>query len=74
LADWQAGIAINLGGYYLCSRIFGEDMLLRTAGAIVHVGSIAAHFPQPNGLDYSASKAAILALSQQIAVEWSILA
>ena len=70
LADWQAGLAINLGGYYLCSRIFGEEMLAREAGAIVHVGSIASHFPQPNALDYSASKAAILALSQQIAVEW----
>ena len=70
LADWQAGLAINLGGYYLCSRIFGEAMLSRQAGNIVHVGSIASHFPQPMGLDYSASKAAILALSQQIAVEW----
>ena len=70
LSDWQAGIAINLNGYYLCSRIFGEDMLAREAGVIVHVGSIAAHFPQPRGLDYSASKAAICALSQQIAVEW----
>ena len=63
-------MAINLGGYYLCSHILGEDMLARGQGAIVHVGSIAAHFPQPMGLDYNASKAAILALSQQIAVEW----
>ena len=70
LADWQANIAINLNGYYLCSRIFGEAMLSRTSGVLVHVGSIASHLPQPNGLDYSACKGAILALSQQIAVEW----
>ena len=70
LADWQANIAINLNGYYLCSRIFGETMLARRSGALVHVGSIASHLPQPNGLDYSACKGAILALSQQIAVEW----
>lgn len=70
LADWQAGLAVNLSGYYLCARIFGEDMLQREAGTMVHVGSIASHVPQPNALDYSACKAAIVALSQQIAVEW----
>ena len=70
LSDWQANMAINLDGYYLCARIFGEDMLAREAGTIVHVGTIATHVPQPNGLAYSASKMAVLALSQQIAVEW----
>ncbi len=70
LADWQANIAINLNGYYLCSRIFGQHMLARESGTLVHIGSVASHLPQPNGLDYSACKGAILALSQQIAVEW----
>ncbi len=70
LADWQAGIAINLNGYYNCARIFGEDMLQRESGTMVHVGSITAHFPQPQGLDYAPAKAAIGILSQQIAAEW----
>jgi NAD(P)-dependent dehydrogenase (short-subunit alcohol dehydrogenase family) len=70
LDQWEHGLSINLTGQYLCSRVFGELMIASGGGAIVHVGSIAAELPQPNGLDYSAAKAAIVALSRQIAVEW----
>ncbi|WP_354683048.1 SDR family oxidoreductase [Cupriavidus necator] len=69
-ADWERNLAINLTGYYLCARIFGKEMIAAGGGAIVHVGSIAAELPQPNGLDYTACKGAIVALSRQIAVEW----
>jgi NAD(P)-dependent dehydrogenase (short-subunit alcohol dehydrogenase family) len=70
LDEWRQSLAINLDGYYLCARIFGQLMIAGGGGSIVHVGSIAAELPQPNGLDYSAAKAAIVALSRQIAVEW----
>ena len=70
LEEWNRNLAVNLTGYYLCSRVFGAQMMQTGGGAIVHLGSIAAELPQPNGLDYSACKAAIQALSRQMAVEW----
>lgn len=70
LEEWNRNVAVNLTGYFLCSRVFGAQMMETGGGAIVHVGSIAVELPQPNGLDYSACKAAIQALSRQIAVEW----
>lgn len=70
LAQWSRNVSVNLTGYYLCSRVFGSQMMETGGGAIVHLGSIAVELPQPNGLDYSACKAAIQALSRQIAVEW----
>ncbi len=49
---------------------FGRSMLARGRGRMVHVASIAAHYPQPNSGAYSAAKAGVSMLSRQIAVEW----
>ncbi|MES2979879.1 MAG: SDR family oxidoreductase [Pseudomonadota bacterium] len=70
LSDWERNVSTNLTGYYLCARSFAVPMMEGGGGSIVHVGSIAAELPQPNGLDYSACKAAVVALSRQMAVEW----
>ncbi len=42
----------------------------RGAGAIVHVASISASFPQGYSGAYSASKAGVVMVSRQLAVEW----
>lgn len=68
--EWERNLSVNLTAYWLCARVFGAQMMETGGGAIVHVGSIAAELPQPNGMDYSACKAGIVALSRQIAVEW----
>ena len=68
--EWNANVAVSLTGYYLCARVFGKHIIAAGGGAIVHVGSIAAELPQPNGLEYSACKGGIVMLSRQIAVEW----
>jgi len=39
-------------------------------GSLVHVASVAAHHPQPRSRAYSASKAGVAILSQQLALEW----
>jgi NAD(P)-dependent dehydrogenase (short-subunit alcohol dehydrogenase family) len=67
---WDAVVAVNLRGYFLCTRAFGRLMLARGGGAIVNVTSIAAHVPTPGAAAYCASKAAILALTRQTALEW----
>jgi len=45
-------------------------MLKQRSGAIVHIASIAASYPQSYSGAYSASKAGVVMLSRQLAVEW----
>lgn len=70
LADWNRLISVNLTGYFLCAKAFGRHMLERRRGSIVHVASIAGRHPQPWSGSYSVSKAGVVMLSQQLAVEW----
>ena len=69
LADWNAVLGVNLTGYLLCSRAF-KPQLARTRGALVHVASISANFPQTHSGAYSAGKAGVLLMSRQMAAEW----
>ena len=70
LADWSAMLAVNLTGYLAAAQAFGKGMLARGRGALVHVASIAGTQPQPASGAYSASKAATLIMSRQLAYEW----
>jgi NAD(P)-dependent dehydrogenase (short-subunit alcohol dehydrogenase family) len=70
IAEWNDVLAVNLGGYLVCAREFGRDMLQHGRGSIVHVASIAALHPQTRSGAYSASKAGVLLLSRQMAAEW----
>jgi len=65
----QRVLSINLVSMFLCTRLFGSHMLCKGRGAIVNVGSTAAHSPNTSGA-YAASKAGALALMRQTAVEW----
>lgn len=69
-SDWSAMLAVNLTGYLIASQAFGRSMLERGSGAIVHVASISGSQPQPASGAYSASKAAVVMLSRQLAYEW----
>ncbi|MDE2363431.1 MAG: SDR family oxidoreductase [Hyphomicrobiales bacterium] len=69
-AEWNALLSVNLTGYFLCSQAFGAQIRGKDAGAIVHVASISGSNPQGASGAYSVSKAGILMLSRQIAVEW----
>lgn len=70
LDDWNAVLAVNLTGYLLCARAFGDGMRASGEGAIVNVASISGLFPQSSSGAYSASKAGVLQMSRQLAVEW----
>jgi NAD(P)-dependent dehydrogenase (short-subunit alcohol dehydrogenase family) len=39
LAVWNADIAVGLTGAFLCSRIFGQEMVKRNSGVIVNIAS-----------------------------------
>jgi glucose 1-dehydrogenase len=68
-AKWQRQLDVNLSGYLLCSQRFGEQMQQRGGGSMVHVSSIAGHFPQPHSGAYSVCKAGIAMMSRVLALE-----
>jgi NAD(P)-dependent dehydrogenase (short-subunit alcohol dehydrogenase family) len=75
LAEWNALLAVNLTGYFLCAQAFGRQMRGRNAGepqggTMVHIASIAAHHATPGSGAYSVAKAGIVMLSRQLAIEW----
>lgn len=68
--DWNAVLAVNLTGQLLCARAFGEGMRQAGEGSIVNIASISGLFPQSSSGAYSASKAGVLQMSRQLALEW----
>lgn len=70
VADWDAMLRVNLTGYLVAAQEFGRAMVEKGAGALIHIASIAGTQPQPASGAYSASKAATLMLSRQLAQEW----
>lgn len=70
LEDWNRVIAVNTTGYFLCSQIFGQAMLERGRGTLVHVCSVASQEPTTKCGAYSVSKAGATMLSHLLASEW----
>jgi len=69
MAKWNQLMAVNLGGFLLCSQAFGRQMIAGGGGSMVHVASISGRVPQPYSGPYSVSKAGVKMLSQLLAVE-----
>ena len=70
LAEWNAVLAVNLTGYFLCAQIFGRQMRKLGRGSLIHVASIAGSHAQGQSGAYSVSKAGVIMLSRQLASEW----
>ncbi|MGB8167389.1 MAG: SDR family NAD(P)-dependent oxidoreductase [Chthoniobacteraceae bacterium] len=72
LDDWRANFDLNLvGGVVLPCQEFGPAMGERGRGSIINIASVSAHLPLSRVVAYSASKAAVLSLSQFLAREWA---
>ena len=70
--DWDATLRVNFAGVaYMCKSALGH--LTESRGTIVNIASIAADQPSITVGSYSASKAAVLALTRQLAVDWGPL-
>ncbi len=69
---WQAVFDLNLvGGTLFPCQIFGEAMLTAHKGSIINIASMSAILPLSRVVAYSASKAAVLNLTQFLAREWA---
>ena len=69
LADWSRIMRINLDGTFHCCRAVVPSMLAQGYGRIVTIASIAGKEGNPNASAYSASKAAVIALTKSLGKE-----
>lgn len=69
-ADFEAVIRVNLLGAYLVTREAVRRMLDRRSGHVVSITSTNAYNPGPGAGAYPASKAALLQLMKQFALEY----
>ena len=70
--DWDRTLDINLKGYFLCAQACVKEMAKQKSGVIVNIASVAMGqqgFGSANASHYSASKGAIAAMTEALAVE-----
>ncbi len=68
-AEWRHVLGTNLDGVFLCTQAFGAIMRSQHSGAIVNVASISGLRASTLRVAYGTSKAAIIHLTKQYAVE-----
>ena len=69
VADWQQVMQVNLNGLFYCCREVTPHMRERNYGRIVNIASVAGKDGNPNASAYSASKAAVMALTKSLGNE-----
>lgn len=71
-AMWARIFEVNLFSTFLCSQLFGREMIRQAeGGAIINVSSIASLSTFPGRAGYAAAKAGINLLTKVLAVEWA---
>ncbi|HRP98841.1 MAG TPA: glucose 1-dehydrogenase [Terrimesophilobacter sp.] len=71
--EWDRVIATNLRGVFLATRAVGPHMLAQRSGKVINIASNFALQGVANHAAYSSSKAAVIAFTRAMAMEWSPL-
>jgi 3-oxoacyl-[acyl-carrier protein] reductase len=66
---WRQVMDVNLNGLFYCCRELSAHMRGRAFGRIVNIASVAGKDGNPNASAYSASKAAVMALTKSLGKE-----
>ncbi|MET0863380.1 MAG: SDR family oxidoreductase [Nakamurella sp.] len=71
LAEWNAIVAVNLTGAFLCTREAFRVMRTQDpqGGRIINNGSISAHTPRPGSMGYTVTKHAITGLTKSTSLD-----
>jgi NAD(P)-dependent dehydrogenase (short-subunit alcohol dehydrogenase family) len=67
--DWDRVIQSNLKAVHWGCQIFGRQMAMVGGGAILNIASVTAHLPLSRVFAYSAAKAGVVNLTQNVARE-----
>lgn len=68
---WDRTFAVNSRGPFLCGVAAARHMRQVGGGAIVNIAGASAHRSFPGGGAYGPSKAALVSLTRQMALEWA---
>ena len=71
LDEWKKVIDLNLTSTFLLSKFAIKKMLKNKSGKIVNITSVVGHTGNLGQTNYTASKAAIIAMSKSLAIEYA---
>lgn len=69
--DWDAVLAVNLKGTFLCTRAVGRVLLEKEYGRVINIASVLGSVGQPHRGPYSASKGGVIQFTKTVALEWA---
>jgi len=67
--EWDAVLAVNLKGAFLCTRAVARPMLKQRSGRIVNIASVVGLMGNAGQANYAASKAGLIGLTKSSAKE-----
>lgn len=67
--EWDATLAVNVTGVFLCAKAFLPSMIERRSGSVVVIGSMTGKRPLLNRTPYATSKTALVGLVRTLAYE-----
>jgi 3-oxoacyl-[acyl-carrier protein] reductase len=70
-ADWDNVFSTNLKSIFLCSKGAAGLMIPKKSGQIINISSIVGINPFPNRAPYATSKAGVIMLTRELAIEWA---
>jgi NAD(P)-dependent dehydrogenase (short-subunit alcohol dehydrogenase family) len=70
-AAWDEVVAVNLKAAFLIATAAGRYMIAHGGGAIITIAGASAHRSYPGAGAYGPSKAALVSLTKQMALEWA---
>ncbi|MGE5136606.1 MAG: SDR family NAD(P)-dependent oxidoreductase [Gemmatimonadota bacterium] len=73
VTDWEQALRVNLTGSFIVGRCYARLLGDGGGGCLVNIASINGVAAAPYAGGYSASKAGIVMLTQQMALEWAPL-
>ena len=68
-SEWDRTMSVNVKGIWQCCKAILPAMKEQNSGSIVNISSLAATYGMPNGLHYTASKAAVIGVTRGMARE-----
>ncbi len=70
-SDWDAVIAVNLKGTFICTQKLSRYLLKQKAGVIVNIASVIGIMGNAGQANYAASKGGVIALTKSTAKEFA---
>ena len=70
-SDWDQVLSVNLKSIFLCSKAAAQMMMRRNGGRIINIASVVGINPFPSRAPYSSSKAGVIMLTRELAIEWA---